>query len=65
MEQQLNPLVVTTRMTMKLLSIGRSTFDKWVVSNRLTDLKLHPRKKMFAYSQVEALAKLPQTQLPQ
>jgi len=61
MEQlQLKKLVVNTRMTMKLLSIGRTTFDCWCKNNRLTDLKLFPRKKMFAYSQVEALSKLPQ-----
>ena len=47
-------------MTMKLLSIGRSSFDKWVASGRLTDLKLHPCKMMFAYAEVEALSKVPQ-----
>lgn len=61
-DTQIKPLVVTSAMAMKLLSIGRSTFDNWCVSNRLSDLKLHPRKKTFAYAEIEALAKLPPKQ---
>jgi len=55
----IKPLVCGSRLTMLLLGIGRSTFDKWVRSGRLTDLKLHTTKKTFAYAQIEALATLP------
>lgn len=56
---QIKPLVVGSKMAMRLLSIGRTTFDKWVEAGRLHDLKLHNRKKTFAYAEIEQLAKLP------
>jgi len=65
MEKQLKPLVVASATAMKLLSIGRSTLDYWLAIGRLNDLKLHRRKKTFAYAEIEQLAKLPPKQQPQ
>lgn len=57
--QPVKPMVIGSIMAMKLLSISRSTLEKWMRENRLRNLGLHKKKLTFSYNEVEQLARVP------